>query len=266
MGPATLQRYIAYNVVLWLAVAVAAAVLLATTRQYGVAMTVRHAARQLLHRADALYLQSPYESRTALMDSLATDPGIVAEAIGTMGPRLLGMPGINEALEQAMKASKDNPALAQAQYRILLGYGSAVGSLLQSAQARRGAPREIERWLGQLALDDGDIFVAQKHFAKFWKGKTSERAEVESRIRSGSSADEEARAGRELFVIGLWDEAFGAFEAARNKGAADPDLPFYEGVQHELNENDAAAVSAYRAVLSRLPTHRLALVRLAGFK
>lgn len=257
-----LQKYIAYNLALWTALALSAALLLAGVRQYGHAMTARQNAARLVAEARGTFSQGAvYETQRTLGNALLTHPPVAEGLVASFGSALAAMPRVREDIDRLRReggASLSDGSL------LLLALVSRPPESLPSAVFDAVPPGEATLWLGRTAHTRGDLGTAATAFQRYWDSHAALREEVRDQLtpKNPRSGEDHYVAGKRLWFNGLWDEAFAAFERARAAGHQSADLHFFAGADAELSGRPKEAEAAYRNALAMEPHHRMALLRL----
>jgi len=260
------QRYIAYNVGLWLVICVGGVALLGVLRQYGFRVSTRQEARGQLAEAKSYCEQNAVaKCEERLHQALDLYPDICGEVIEELGERLVGLPSVRARLGAMLDQDPDRvDELTLARYRIVNGETKRAVAVLTDLVAGGDGGREAYLWLARAELASGDMPAAQRHFDEYWAMSADDRAEVVARIRAAGAADAEGlyKTGRKFFNSGLWKEAFSAFSEAGRLGLSTPDLEFFQGVALELAGRREQALDVYSKVLAELPSHLMTLRRL----
>ncbi|NCB64360.1 MAG: hypothetical protein EOM52_12330 [Clostridia bacterium] len=257
-----LQKYIAYNLALWAALAMAAVLLLAGVRQYGHAMTARQNATRLVSEARTTLAQGAvYETQKTLRNALLTHPPVAEGIVAAFGPSLVGMPLVRENLEQLRR--EGTVRLSDGSL-LLMALISRPPETLAAAVFDTAPPGEATLWLGRTAYTRGELRTAKTAFQRYWESHAPLRAEMRAQLtpKNPRTGEDHYVAGKRFWFNGLWDEAFDAFARARAAGHDCADLRFFEGAAAELGGRNPEAVEAYRDALETAPHHRLALLRL----
>ena len=259
-----LQRYIAYNIALLVLITLCALLALTLMRQYGTTLTRRHDADTLLQQAHTSFQQNAlFECQRTLERALATDASIAEDVINTFADNLLSLPNIQLRLHELLLQHKIT--LSKTAHGQLALYSAQPQEAQKNFQkgAENGEITALH-WLGQLHLEKGELLKAQDCFTRYWSHYPELRQKLYEDILSPApkNAIEHQRNGQRLFQIGLWREAFKAFDNARKKGAQNADLDFFAALELELNQHPEKAIPRYRAILQKLPTHYRSLQRL----
>lgn len=261
-----LKRYIAYNVGLWVVVALTGALVLTGARQYGHAAMARQTARHLLDGArKAADSGGLYEAQRSVRAALAAYPPISPEVAVEFGRSMVGMP-----LVQAEMLRLDRQGVAPlgeaGRMTLLLARG---GSSKELALARpKPGAGESNLWLGRTVLVRGDVAGAVECFRTYWADQNAQRAETAAKLlaKNPRNGEDECAAGKRLIFNGLLPEALAAFDRARAAGYENADMVFWKGVAAELGKRPDEAKACYSEALKRLPNHRLALLRMKALE
>ncbi|MBW7864892.1 MAG: hypothetical protein H3C30_10835 [Candidatus Hydrogenedentes bacterium] len=257
-----LQKYIAYNLALWTALALAAVLLLAGVRQYGHAMTARQNAARLVAEARSTLGQGAvYETQKTLRNALLTHPPVAEGIVAAFGPSLGGMPLVRENLEELRREGTVHLSDGSL---LLMALVSRPPETLAAAVFDTAPPGEATLWLGRTATTRGELRTAKTAFQGYWDGHAALRAEMRAQLtpKNPRTGEDHYVAGKRLWFNGLWDEAFDAFDRARAAGHDCADMRFFEGAAAELAGRGPEAAKLYQKALEMAPHHRLALLRL----
>jgi tetratricopeptide (TPR) repeat protein len=263
------HRYIALNVGLWLLLALAGAAGIALLRQYGAAIAGHERARALIVRAEAHYEDGDFGAcQVEISQALALSPSLLSELLERFGPRLLSLPNTLERLDASAehpRGSTPSDSLALAQLAIIQGDVARASQLLERYVSDGGSDPRVSLWRGRIAANAARFTQARDEFARYWQVNASAKTTFTTAIRrasSGTDAEQRMQNGRSFFWAGLWDEAFAAFAEARQAGATEPELEFFQGVEADIAGKTEAARAHYTKTLDRLPNHLLSLRRL----
>jgi len=260
-----LKRYIAYNVGLWVVVALAGSAALTGARQYGHAAMARQTARHLLEGAHkAADRGGLYEAQRAIREALAAYPPISVEVAAQFGRDMTGMPLVRAEM---LRLDKEGAAPLDEAGRLtlLLSDGPTKESVLARPTPDAG---ELNLSLGRIQLARGNLASASECFRTYWASRTEQRAGIAAKLQAkqpGNGADEYA-AGKRLLFNGLMPEAMAAFDRARAAGHENADMLFWKGAVAELQGQRDEAMARYAETLQRLPNHRLALLHMKALE
>ncbi len=265
MATRRLKRYIAYNIGLWLATALAGLMLLVAVRGYGQMLAARQSAARLLAEGRAALEQDAlYEAQRRVLDALDAWPRIADRVVADLGRDLVRLPMVRAALTDPEGAVAGGLGLDAAAALAIADPKLPVRASLEDREGADGALL----WLGRAMTDQGDLLAAETLFKKYWRIHAMERAAAGERLSAGKNlgGEELYNAGRRLMFNGLWNEAFETFEAAEKAGYSCADLDAMRGVRAELEGRRGEAGAAYGEALRRLPGHRLAQARLRALR
>ncbi len=256
-----LKRYIAYNVGLWVVLALVGSLVLMGARQYGHAAMARQTARTLLEGARrAADRGGLYEAQRAIRDALAACPAISPEVAIQFGRTMTGMP-----LVQAELLRMDKKGLAPLGKTERLALMMARGGSSKELALARPAPGagDLNLWLGRTVLARGDVALAAECFRTYWAVHSAQHAETAAKlqVKKPRNGEDEYATGKRLVFNGLLPEALAAFDRARTAGYENADMIFWKGASAELGDRREEAQTCYSEALKRLPNHRLALIR-----
>lgn len=253
------RKYIVFNAGIWLATLVAGLFLLVLLREFGTTLTTRHEARALLAKARAqLQAGNTSDAQRSAVNALAVAPSIAPGVLESFGGYLLGMPVLDERLQQAFASQKPEDAVL-AEYELLTGQPEQALEPLRRYKQSGGRRPEPYLWLGRLYADGGDFTLAKNAYAAYWKLSRSAygigpKEWTGKNARSGPPVD---RAWK-LFRIGLWEDVTDVIPS----GEVQPERLFYQALGQDLKGDTAGAMDLYAQFLKERPTHLPAIKRL----
>jgi len=261
----SLSRYIVYNIALWTLVLVAGMAGLYLLRGYGQALNARYTAAQLVDEAEQQHQQNGvFESEQTLIRALNTHPPIASDVATQFGTRLMGMPGVMEALEDLAGGDTLTP-YAEGVNAMLRGDRETARKSLREALDERRPPNEARLYLARLLLEDGCLTEARAHFDAYWADSAEERRSLALELTDPArlTPDSFHHALRRLLYAGLWEEAFEALDdTAWDEAPGSADRVFFEGLRAEANGNAEKARNFYQTAREENPRHRWVRLRL----
>ncbi|MFO7776369.1 MAG: hypothetical protein R6W89_11285 [Candidatus Hydrogenedentota bacterium] len=260
----SLSRYIVYNAILWALILVAGMAGLYLLRGYGRALNARLTAAQLVEEADQQHQRnSVFESEHTLIRALNTHPPIASDVVTQFRTRLMGMPGVMQALEERAGPETLTP-YAKGVYAMLRGDRETARACLREALETRGTPNEARLYLARLLLEDGCLAEARALFDAYWADSAEERHSLASELTDPTrfTPDSLAHALRRLMYAGLWQEAFETLEEpAWHENADSAERAFFQGLEAEANGDASKARKLYETAREHNPRHRWAGLR-----
>lgn len=263
-----MKRYIAFNIGVWLTLAVAAALIVAGMHRVAQGVSTRHQARAILDDAYAEYEDGDYtDAQNLIASALRIAPELEGESIERFGMGLLAMPHAHRRLWDHFGLAENGapPLLSgEAALRAQLVLGRADGTTAEGAARQSAADSSL--WLGRQALRAGEVGQARQHFDAYWSGAGASRASAAAPILAMLPDEGSIDTGLpevldRLLRAGLWNEAFDLAERAEKKGATAPECHAVRGLALELKGDSDGAYAAYQETLKARPTHLLAMQR-----
>ena len=253
------RKYIIFNAGAWLATLVVGLFLLVLLREFGSRLNTRHEANALLAKARAqLQAGNTSDAQRSAVNALAVTPSIAPGILESFGGYLLGMPLLDERLQQVLSIQKPQDAVL-AEYELLTGKPELALEPLRRYEQSGGKRPEPYLWLGRLYADSGDFSSAQKAYAVFWKLSKSAYGigPTEWIGKNAGSGPPLDRAWR-MFRVGLWNGIADVVPSEEVK----PERLFYQALSYDLNGDTAGATTLYAQLLNERPTHLPAIKRL----
>jgi len=267
-------RYLAANVVAWLAVFVGGLCLLFVLRHYGQDFLERQQAESVLVQAHDQYRSGDAVSaEQTVADVLDQRPTMAGYVVREFGMDILGLPQVYRALSDTLDTddAAKNFGAERPQAMLILSKFEAGQKALESGTANRSASRQSYLLLGRLLMNQGRFEAAQRNFAQYWKGYSGQRHRLYTAALKGNGA--RAPAGNtaktaylaekcyHLLWVGLWDEAID-LAATDSAKPDDPALRFFKALHADLAGQHDDAVKEYKTVLKERPNHFLSRARL----
>ncbi|MFP4171280.1 MAG: hypothetical protein ACLFV4_00055 [Candidatus Hydrogenedentota bacterium] len=260
----SLSRYIVYNAVLWALVLAGGVAGLYLLRGYGQAVNARFTAAQLVEEADRQHAQNGvFESEQTLLRALNAHPPIASDVVTQFRTRLIGMPGVMQALEERAGPETLTP-YAKGVYAMLRGDRETARSCLREALQARRPPNEARLYLARLLLEGGSLAEARALFDAYWTDSAEERHALAAELTDPARRTPESlpHALRRLMYAGLWEEAFDILsDSPWTENAGSAERAFFQGLKAEANGDASKAQKLYETAREHNPRHRWARLR-----
>lgn len=256
------KRYLFYNLVLWAATTVVAAVSLFGLRHYGNAFAARHGAYHMLEQAQEAIERGNYDvAQSHIAESLKAYPEGLRDVMVRFGSSLTLMPVAEDALEQSleMHAVEANAADRASTLRFQMLFGRGLPDDMRTALDLPTSDPETAFWRGRWCMCQGMLQEAWSHFDAYWRENETVRREIVARL--DTSTDDASDSGKAFLLLdmGLWREA--AQAGARLPEG--PDRDALEGFAALVEGNRQSAAAHFRDALRQRPNHFYAQL---GFK
>lgn len=256
------KRYLFYNVSLWVAISVGAAVFLFVLRHYGNALAARHGAFQMLARAQDAVERGDYESaQNQIAEALNVYPRGLRDVMLRFGPTLLLMPVAEDAIEQSLERLDAGVDLGDQSVRVHVQMLFGKGLPDDVNETLRGPAGDPDMGLlrGRWCMNQGKLQEAWIHFNAYWQAHEPLRRETLSQLSARRYGDDASK-GFVLLDMGLWVDAALA-GASLPEG---PDRAAIDGFAALAKGERQAAERLFYAALRERPNHFYALLGLKG--